>query len=137
MTLELELDSEMCEVGGQLTGRLIRHADADGAVEESRARSIRLGLHMHTAGRGDTDRSEVVSLIFDLEAHGGLHADFVLLVPANVPVSYDGSLMRIMYDVQARVDLKLARDEKFSRPVVVVPEGGLGVYDRPHPLPMR
>lgn len=137
MTVGLELDEQVCEVGGRFTGRLIRQADADGISNDSRARSIRLVLRVYTSGRGDTDRRDISTLTFDLEAHGGLNADFSLTVPADSPVSYDGSLMRIMYEIEARIDLKLARDEKYARQVLVVPEGGLGVYDRPHPLPIR
>jgi hypothetical protein len=74
---------------------------------------------------------------FDLEAHGGLNAAFSLLVPATSPVSYDGTLMRVMYEIEARVDLKFARDEKSAHQDLVIPVGGMGVYNRPHPLPLN
>ena len=133
----LELDDLVCQVGDRFTGRLIRQADADGVTDSSRARSVRLVLRVYTEGRGDTDRQDLSTANFDLQPHGGLTADFSLAVPQGSPVSYDGTLMRIMYEIEARVDLKLARDEKYARQVLVVPEGGLGVYDRPHPLPLR
>ncbi len=132
----LELEDMVCEVGGHFVGRLIRQADADGVSTDSRARSVRLVLRLYTEGRGDVDRVDVSSLRFDLAPHGGLSAEFSLPVPATSPVSYDGTLMRVQYEIEARVDLKLARDEKYGRRVLVVPVGGLGVYDRPHPLPL-
>lgn len=136
MTVGLELDDLVCQLGDRFTGRLTRHADADGVLGDSPARSIQLVLRMYTEGRGDTDRRDVTNQNFDLEAHGGLNATFSLLVPETSPVSYDGTLMRVMYEIEARVDLKFARDEKSAHQVLVIPVGGLGVYDRPHPLPL-
>lgn len=137
MTMGLELDDLVCPVGHRFSGRLIRQADADGVTTTSKARAVRLVLRMYTEGRGDVDRSEISSCTFDLEPHGGLSASFSLSVPATSPISYDGTLMRIKYEIEARVDLKLARDDKYARQVLVVPEGGMGVYDRPHPLPLQ
>jgi len=137
MTMGLELDDLVCPVGYQFTGRLIRRADADGVSQTSKARAVRLVLRVYTEGRGDVDKRDVSSSNFDLEPHGGLNAGFSLAVPQTSPISYDGSLMRIRYEIEARVDLKLARDDRYSRQVLVVPEGGMGVYDRPHPLPLR
>ncbi len=134
MTIGLELDAWVVECGDRFTGRVSRDADADGVASKSRARSVRLVLRYRTEGRGDTDASDVSNLEFGLEAHGGLNSPFTLSVPASGPVSYDGRTMRVIYEIEARVDIKLARDPKIERPVLVVPQGGLGVYDRPHPL---
>ena len=135
MSINLELDQMIAECGGRFTGRVSRAADADGVSSKSRARSIRLVLRLRTEGRGDTDKRDVSNLEFDLEAHGALSAPFSLAVPIGGPVSYDGHAMRVIYEIEARVDIKLARDPKVERVVLVVPQGGLGVYDRPHPLP--
>lgn len=133
--MQLELDDIVCPIGHHFRGTLTRQPDADGLSSTSKARSVRLVLRMYTEGRGDTDRSEIAGLNFDLQSHGGLSVPFALAVPEGSPISYDGTLIRIKYEIEAKVDLKLARDEKFARQVLVVPEGGMGVYDRPHPLP--
>ena len=137
MTMGLELEDLVCPVGHQFVGRLTRQADADGLSSTSRARGVRLVLRVYTEGRGTVDKRDVSTAQFDLESHGGLNASFSLAVPATSPISYDGALMRVKYEIEARVDLKLARDDKYTRQVLVVPEGGMGVYDRPHPLTVR
>ena len=136
MTLGVELDSFVEEVGGVFTGRVSRLADADGTSSESKARAVRMELRYWTEGRGDTDNMVISNVEFPIEPHGGLQADFRLAVPQGAPISYDGSLIRVLYEIEARVDLKLARDPKVTRAVLVVPVGGLGTYDRPHPLPV-
>ena len=135
MTLRIELDDPLCEVGAAFTGRVLREPDADGVSTTSRARAVRLVLRMWTEGRGDKHTREVCTRSFDLQDHGGLTSAFSLSVPRSAPVSYDGSLIRVRYEIEGRVDVRLARDPKIKRPVLVVPEGGLGIYDRPHPLP--
>ena len=40
MTVGLELDDLVCQLGDRFTGRLTRHADADGVLGDSPARSI-------------------------------------------------------------------------------------------------
>lgn len=135
MTLSLDIDDHIAECGGRFTGTVRRDADADGVSSRSRARAVRLVLRYRTEGRGDTDKRDVSNLEFQLEAHGGLSTTFALSVPPDGPVSYDGRMLRVLYEIEARVDVKLARDPKIERAVLVVPKGGLGVYDRPHPLP--
>lgn len=135
MTIAVELDQVVAECGGYFTGRVSRQPDADGVSSTSRARAVRMVLRYRTEGRGDTNRREVSNLEFPLQPHGGLDTRFSLAVPASGPISYDGRMIRILYEIEARVDVKLARDPKIERPVLVVPIGGLGVYDRPHPLP--
>lgn len=136
MSIQLEFDELVAEVGSAITGQVSRTPDADGVTSESRARAVRLTLRLRTEGRGDTDTRTIGTSEFALEGHGGLTASFSLPVPASSPISYDGSLMRVMYEVEARVDIKLARDPKIKRVVLIVPVGGWATYDRPHPLPL-
>ena len=136
MTVRLDLDDLVAEVGTGFTGRVHREPDADGVTSESRARAIRLMLRLRTEGRGDTDTKPITTCEFDVESHGGLSASFELAVPTGVPISYDGSLIRVIYEIEVRVDIKLARDPKVERLVLVVPRGGKQLYDRPHPLPV-
>jgi len=133
--LTLYLDSPVAEVGGFVAGELHRAPDADGITDDSRARAVRLTLSYHTEGRGDEDSRSAPGLEFALEVHGGLQTRFELAVPGNSPISYDGRLLRVLWTLEARVDLKLARDPKIEASVVVVPRGGVSLYDRPHPLP--
>lgn len=135
MTLQLQVDSLAAEVGGAFTGQLVRQADADGASNASKAREIRVQLLLRTEGRGTTDEAVVSSLTQPLQRYGGINAPFTLGVPPRSAVSYDGSLIRVLYRIEARVDLRLSRDIIVYRNVLVVPVGGLGMYTRAHPLP--
>lgn len=135
MTLQLDLDNVVAECGGSFSGRIRRTPDADGESSSSRARAVRIVLRYYTEGRGDRDDRDVSRLEIDLEPHGGLDTGFVLDMAPDVPVSYDGRMLRVLYEIEARVDVKFARDPTVDRSVLVVPRGGLGLYDRPHPLP--
>ena len=132
MTLSMELDDEVAVVGGAFSGRLIR--EHDGTEKGLRARAVRLSLKFSTEGRGDTHQKTLHTFEFPLGDDGRLDESFVFEVPADAPISYDGSLIRVVWEIEARIDLKLARDPKTERTVLVVPEGGAGLYVAPHPL---
>ena len=65
----------------------------------------------------------------------GSTASFRLAVPSNGPISYDGRLIRVLWRIEARVDVKLAMDRTTEIPVLIIPSGGWGLYHQPHPLP--
>lgn len=130
----IELDENIAEVGAPLSGRILRHPDADGITAKSKAREIRLSLQYETSGRGSTDAKAVSTQHIACDSHGGVNASFSFTVPSDGPISYDGSLIRIRWSIEARLDLKLARDPKLEVPVLVIPRNGTGVYNGPHPL---
>lgn len=132
--IEIELDEYVVEVGEQITGRITRWPDADGITAKSKVRKIGLSLRYKTSGRGTTDISAVSTQHFECDSHGGANGTISLIVPSTGPVSYDGKLIRVQWSVEARVDIKMARDQKEHIDVLVVPRNGFAVYDRPHPL---
>lgn len=132
MTLSMELDDEVAVVGGIFSGKLIR--EPDGMEKGPMARAVRLSLKFFTEGRGDKDQKTLHTIEFPLGDDGRLDAPFSFDVPSDGPISYDGSLIRVVWEIEARIDLKLARDPKTERTVLVVPEGGGGLYQTPHPL---
>lgn len=130
MTLQLQLEDHVAEPGGAFAGTVSYAASVRGA------RAIRLTLRFRTEGRGTDDEAVLTEHELALDPSGGLTSTgFVLPVPRIAPISYDGSLIRIIHEVEARLDVKMARDVKVEQRVLVVPVGGIYHYDRPHPLP--
>jgi hypothetical protein len=136
-SLEVQVDQGIVEVGGRFRGRLRRAGQLDDIAtdKQQRVRAVRLVLGYRTEGRGDTDEGTVAEREFPVDAYGRLDVGFELEVPRHGPISYDGRLVRVLWTIEATVDVKLARDRSTYIPVLVVPSGGWGLYQRPHPLP--
>ena len=134
VTPSVEVDDYFVELGARVEGRvLLPGAEGlDPSVE--RIREVRVALHYWTEGRGDSDSWHGAPQVFDVNIDGSLHGRFSLDVPANAPISYDGSLFRVRWEVEARTDLKLRIDKTAGVGIVVLPAGGHGLYLQPHPL---
>ena len=131
---EIELDNPFVEPGGQITGRVMLPGAEGADPGVQRIREVRVLARFRTEGRGDHDVWESDPLAFDVGVDGSLHASFALDVPFDGPVSYDGGLLRVIWEVEARTDLRMRIDQKTTATVIVVPMGGLGLYRRAHPL---
>ena len=131
----VELDDWFAEIGGRVQGRvLLPGAEGIDSTTE-RIREVRVSLRYETDGRGDRDRWTGPAQSFDVNIDGSLYGTFALDVPTGSPISYDGSLFRVRWFVEARTDLRLRIDRKTSVEFVVIPGGGRGHYRQPHPLP--
>ena len=91
--------------------------------KDTKYKSVKVRLAWATEGRGDNDGA--VADIVELpagETRGGesLRVPFSLTLPDGGPMSYDGTLVRIIWSVHAVVDepWKLGDDEA-SRPILV------------------
>ena len=128
------VDDLFVEPGGTVTGRVELPGVEGTNPKVERIREVRVVLRYRTEGRGDTDSWTSDPVGFPVAVDGSLNAEFTLDVPDDAPVSYDGSLLRLIWEVEARTNLRMRIDKKASAPVVVVPVGGLGLYRRAHPL---
>jgi hypothetical protein len=134
----LELDHWFAEPGGVFDGRVRLPPSPE--LTGRRVRGLRVELHYHTTGRGDRNQWIGPPQTFALGPDGSLQQQFVLPVPPDAPISYDGTLMRLIWSVRAVVDISMDTDPRSEVPVVVVPYGGLALYTqhrRPHPLSSR
>lgn len=131
---EIEVDDPFAEIGGVFNGRVFLPGAEGLDPDAGRIREVRVTLKCWTEGRGDTDSWNSPAQAFNVAVDGSLTAPFTLAVPTTGPISYDGSLIRVLWAIEARTDLKMRIDKKNQLPVVVVPAGGLGHYRRPHPL---
>ncbi|MGI9615715.1 MAG: hypothetical protein ACR2QO_22575 [Acidimicrobiales bacterium] len=136
-SVQVDLEQGIVEVGGIFRGRLQRRGEVDDLASGSnqQVRAVRLTLGYETEGRGDVDKQTVAEQRFPVDEYGRVDASFGLAVPSNGPISYDGRLIRVLWSIQARVDVKLAMDRTTDIPVLIIPSGGWGLYHQPHPLP--
>lgn len=128
--------SQFAEIGTAFHVSVARSPD-DGVLNEKmmgKVRALRISLEMKTEGRGDTDTRNVASAEIPVDRFGAARGDIVLAVPIDLPISYDGRLLRVVYEVTIRTDTQLGLDPKVEIPVVVVPQNGIGRYGQPHPL---
>lgn len=134
--LTIQLEHDVAETGGVFSC-VVDRSPTDGEVNDKtigQVRSVRIALRMYTEGRGTEDREDYVTETLPVDEFGMTSSRVELRVPSDAPISYDGTLIRVRWLIEARTDIKLATDQRSSVPVLVVPEGGLGVYTRPHPL---
>lgn len=135
--LAIALDTDIAELGGWFVCDVTR-SPTDGQQNKSgrgEIRAVRLSLRWYTSGRGDTDSKTVHEVELDVDQYGMAKGRVEMPVPAKAPISYDGDLMRVRWEIVAQTDLAMKIDQKSTADVLVVPVGGLGLYDRAHPLP--
>lgn len=118
----VELDTDVAECGDVVSGRV-----SWGPVDKT-PRQVVVELIYETSGRGDTD-SEAVSEHVVAGADSG-ETRFTLSVPDDGPITFDGSLIRVAWRVEAKLDQAMQRDQRGSTAVTVLPAGGLALWAR-------
>ena len=94
IVLNIELTQKHYEVGEAVLGKL----EWNGSTRE--VKEIQIGLKWHTAGRGDLSQEIAVrESVSDRIVTGSNFYDFSLMIPTGSPISYDGKLIRIMWEV--------------------------------------
>lgn len=111
--LEIELAQPWAECGGFVTGT----ASWSGP---KLPRSVSVTLQYRTEGRGSTDSGEVASVQLTADNQG--YQQFQLPVPTQGPVSFDGNLISLIWEVELQLDLKGRRDPKESERVEILPK---------------
>lgn len=115
--IRIEIPNAQVEVGSTLKGQASWTPD-----KESKPRAVCVSLGWRTEGRGnrkegtcdETERS-------DITPGSTVTLPFEFQVPLEGPVSYDGKLMKIIWEITVRVDLPFARDEIERKEIRVVP----------------
>ncbi len=110
--MRIELEQPWAECGGWISGT----ASWDGPKTP---RSVRVTLKYETEGRGNRDRGEVTKN--DLHADRQGYQQFKLKVPKNGPVSFDGNLLSVFWEVELRLDLKGRPDPRETIRVEILP----------------
>lgn len=135
--LRVAMDNDRTTVGDSFRGRAsVRSLDPGAATDQDieQLRGLKVALRFFTEGRGDTDAHTVSAI--ELPAFDYRTADqaFEIVVPPHSPISYDGRLIRVRWEVEVSLDIKRRTDPVVVVPVLVIPIDGWEHYDQPHPL---
>jgi hypothetical protein len=134
--MTLTLANTSTELGGRFRGQVVRTGELDDRADTSRSRvrGVRARLQYRTEGRGTTNGASVDEVTLAADEFGRVNSAFELVVPAQAPISYDGLLIRLIWEIEAVVDIRSRIDTTQRYPVLVLPTNGFGVYQGPHPL---
>jgi len=134
-SLSVELDRPD---GRYRAGETVRGVVTLGGVDE-RVRGVDVKLRWSTSGKGNTDQQDVRTLRLPVAALGGrARTTFELPLPSG-PVSYQGPIIQVAWQVLVSVDVAWARDPSRELPIEVLPGdpyAGADVY-RASAAPLR
>lgn len=82
-------------------------------------RSVSVTLQYRTEGRGSTDKGEASTVQVTPDSQG--YHQFHLTAPSEGPISFDGDLISVVWEVELQLDLKGRRDPKESVRVEILP----------------
>lgn len=115
--IRIEIPGSQFEVGSALKGQVSWTPD-----QESKPRAVRVSLGWRTEGRGNRKEGTCDETEGSVITPGStVTLPFEFQVPLQGPVSYDGKLMKIIWEITVRVDLPFARDEIERKEIRVVP----------------
>ena len=117
--IRIDLQEQSMSAGDELTGVVIYRTDKPTEIKEA---EITLGWY--TEGRGSTDRQTVQSHRLDTQQLlSGIPIPFRFRLPDDGPITYNGALMRIIWELQAVVKKPglLSQKEKANRGFLVLP----------------
>jgi hypothetical protein len=100
--IDLHLDVTQVTVGDEISGRFIWQPDDPSKLPKS----AQVGLVWLTEGRGTRDRQVVERLQIDPERLTQLQQrpfPFSLKMPLDAPLTYDGYLFRLMWELEVEI----------------------------------
>ena len=129
--LNIVLDDQeaVFRTGQPVTGRVLVHVHKD-----CRCRALTVGLHWKTKGEGIPTGNSAGGAAQAVIGQGRWRAGQVLEFPFSLtvppgPVSYDGRVVGVEWELRARADIPMAPDPTYSIPVVVLPVPGQEFHD--------
>jgi hypothetical protein len=118
--INIELRDAVVALGGTVRGQV--QWDPDAKPPES----VTVELRFRTEGRGTEDGRVVAGTERTFSGDPTMTApwlEFEFEVPADAPITYEGNLIRIIWEVEAGLDVPWARDPKASVGLTVLPLG--------------
>lgn len=128
--LSFSLDGWLAELGGVFRGTAVYKPSVG---ESGRATGIRVRLVYDAYGAGGTLHQVAAELRWAMEPGSAFVTTFEVGVPGTEPVSYDGQLITIRWQLEVAATRPWRSDHTVVADVLVVPVGGLSVYRSPHP----
>jgi hypothetical protein len=118
--IEVQLKQDQWLLGDTLQGNLIWTAAAN-----QHPKQIIASLQWRTEGRGGGALEVVQKVEFDMHSSDQtlIQLPFGLELPMLAPISYDGLLLRVIWEICVTVDLPglFTKDEKNTVPIRVMP----------------
>ena len=115
--IEVALSQEKVRNGERVTGTVTWRAEGS-----KTPRKLELICRWRTEGKGDKHQEVIADEAHtELEGRSEAVVSFDFPIPLEGPISYDGKLLRIVWEMVANVDLPLARDEHDVKAFTVVP----------------
>lgn len=128
--LSFSLDGWLAELGGAFQGTIAYHPTEG---EAGRANGIRLRLSYRTAGVGGSVHRVAAEQRWSMEPGASFVTSFLVGVPGLEPISYDGQLLSIRWQIEVAATRPWRGDHSVVADVLVVPVGGGSIYRTPHP----
>jgi hypothetical protein len=110
--IRLDLTSQEVVNGAAIRGEMNWSSDG----KAPRKLEVFCRWRLESKGR---DREEVVDLELDVAPDQNVTIPFEFAIPTNGPLSYDGALFRIVWEIVARADVPFARDQEEVRAFTV------------------
>ncbi len=112
--IRIELDQDEIHNGERLRGQM--QWSSNGKAP----RKLEVLCRWRVEGKG-RKREEIVDLELDVAPSAQVTIPFDFEIPIVGPLSYDGQLFRIVWEIVARADLPFARDEVETKTFTVRP----------------
>lgn len=110
--IRIELTQEEIRNGEELRGTM--HWNSDGKAP----RKLEVLCRWRVVGKG-RKHEEIIDLEIDVAPQTQVTIPFTFEIPHDGPLSYDGKLFRIVWEIVGRADLPMARDQEEVKPFVV------------------
>lgn len=117
--ITIQLDETTVSPGARVKGSAVWTPD-----RQVSPRELRISAEWRTEGRGSTSSGKGGELRFPAGPQGFMppvQLPFELVLPPDGPLSYDGKLIRVIWELVVRVDLPWASDEVARQTLQVVP----------------
>ncbi|MCA1993075.1 MAG: hypothetical protein LDL41_13715 [Coleofasciculus sp. S288] len=111
--LYLTLKDSVVELGKSVTGQVTWQSS-----QPSQPLTVKLGWH--TEGRGSKQKQTVVTLELGQLSASDVRS-FQCHLPREVPVSFDGKLFRVIWELRAEVRVGILGSKKQTVPIRVIP----------------
>ena len=128
---QITLENDVAEIGGAFEGQVTYNPPPKLAQS---VRQLLLTLDFQTSGDNFTDQISAFTTPIETDSLGNVNQTFTLPVTEDDPISYNGKIIEISWQITATADLAYKRDVKNSISVLVLPKNGHGLYQHPHPL---
>ena len=125
--IEVRLDRETVAVGDTLAGTLLWRSPNDKLPNDKLPTEARVTIGWYTEGRGTRNRLTAREIFLDLDrstSARGFSRPFSLEVPQEGPITYNGALIRIIWELQVHIEMPglFARSDKYAHPFQVLPQ---------------